>query len=151
MTGMLWPSCSTAAWVDWVLSACSTIVGVSYFTFAQRLEGHGCARLLILTLRGTNSMIAFTSIIVNKGFTHMPPGPTKPHRTDFVFPRRFVTIKPSVKLVVPGRGCCTPHLGTMPRSGVRNRIDVRSPPIAWDDRGVVVLAAPPCLPRHGLP
>jgi membrane protease YdiL (CAAX protease family) len=55
----------------WGLVALLTLVGV-IFTFARAWTGTVLASFLLHL--GYNSMIAFTSIIATKGFTHMPPG-----------------------------------------------------------------------------
>jgi CAAX protease family protein len=55
----------------WGLVSLLTLVGV-IFTFARAWTGTVLASFLLHL--GYNSMIAFTSIIVTKGFTHMPPG-----------------------------------------------------------------------------
>jgi membrane protease YdiL (CAAX protease family) len=56
----------------WGLVSLLTLVGV-IFTFARAWTGTVLASFLLHL--GYNSMIAFTSIIVTKGFTHMPPHP----------------------------------------------------------------------------
>ena len=55
----------------WGLVSLLTLVGV-IFTFARAWTGTVVASFLLHL--GYNSMIAFTSIIATKGFTHMPPG-----------------------------------------------------------------------------
>ena len=55
----------------WGLVSLLTLVGV-IFTFARAWTGTVVASYLLHL--GYNSMIAFTSIIATKGFTHMPPG-----------------------------------------------------------------------------
>jgi membrane protease YdiL (CAAX protease family) len=55
----------------WGLVALLTLVGV-IFTFARAWTGTVFASFLLHL--GYNSMIAITSIIATKGFTHMPPG-----------------------------------------------------------------------------
>jgi membrane protease YdiL (CAAX protease family) len=55
----------------WGLVGLLTFVGV-IFTFARAWTGTVVASFLLHL--GYNSMIAFTSIIATKGFTHMPPG-----------------------------------------------------------------------------
>ena len=55
----------------WGLVALLTLVGV-IFTFARAWTGTVLASFLLHL--GYNSMIAITSIIATKGFTHMPPG-----------------------------------------------------------------------------
>jgi len=55
----------------WGLVGLLTLVGV-IFTFARAWTGTVLASFLLHL--GYNSMIAFTSIIVTKGFTQMPPG-----------------------------------------------------------------------------
>jgi membrane protease YdiL (CAAX protease family) len=55
----------------WGLVSLLTLVGV-IFTFARAWTGTVLASFLLHL--GYNSMIAFTSIIATKGFTHMPPG-----------------------------------------------------------------------------
>jgi membrane protease YdiL (CAAX protease family) len=55
----------------WGLVSLLTLVGV-IFTFARAWTGTVLASFLLHL--GYNSMIAFTSIIVTKGFTHMPTG-----------------------------------------------------------------------------
>jgi uncharacterized protein len=56
----------------WGLVSLLTLVGV-IFTFARAWTGTVLASFLLHL--GYNSMIAFTSIIVTKGFTQMPPHP----------------------------------------------------------------------------
>jgi len=56
----------------WGLVSLLTLVGV-IFTFARAWTGTVLASFLLHL--GYNSMIAFTSIIATKGFTHMPPHP----------------------------------------------------------------------------
>jgi membrane protease YdiL (CAAX protease family) len=56
----------------WGLVTLLTLVGV-VFTFARAWTGTVLASFLLHL--GYNSMIAFTSIIATKGFTHMPPHP----------------------------------------------------------------------------
>jgi len=56
----------------WGLVTLLTLVGV-IFTFARAWTGTVVASFLLHL--GYNSMIAFTSIIATKGFTHMPPHP----------------------------------------------------------------------------
>ncbi len=55
----------------WGLVSLLTLVGV-IFTFARAWTGTVLASFLLHL--GYNSMIAFTSVIATKGFTHMPPG-----------------------------------------------------------------------------
>ncbi len=55
----------------WGLVSLLTLVGV-IFTFARAWTGTVVASFLLHL--GYNSMIAFTSIIATKGFTHMPTG-----------------------------------------------------------------------------
>ncbi len=55
----------------WGLVSLLTLVGV-ILTFARAWTGTVVASFLLHL--GYNSMIAFTSIIATKGFTHMPPG-----------------------------------------------------------------------------
>ena len=55
----------------WGLVSLLTLVGV-IFTFARAWTGTVLASFLLHL--GYNSMIAFTSIVATKGFTHMPPG-----------------------------------------------------------------------------
>jgi len=55
----------------WGLVSLLTLVGV-IFTFARAWTGTVLASFLLHL--GYNSMIAFTSIIATKGFSHMPPG-----------------------------------------------------------------------------
>jgi len=55
----------------WGLVALLTLVGI-IFTFARAWTGTVLASFLLHL--GYNSMIAITSIIATKGFTHMPPG-----------------------------------------------------------------------------
>jgi membrane protease YdiL (CAAX protease family) len=55
----------------WGLVSLLTLVGV-IFTFARAWTGTVLASFLLHL--GYNSMIAITSIIATKGFTHMPPG-----------------------------------------------------------------------------
>ncbi len=55
----------------WGLVSLLTLVGV-IFTFARAWTGTVVASFLLHL--GYNSMIAFTSIVATKGFTHMPPG-----------------------------------------------------------------------------
>jgi len=55
----------------WGLVSLLTLVGV-IFTFARAWTGTVLASFLLHL--GYNSMIAFTSIIATKGFTHMPTG-----------------------------------------------------------------------------
>src|SRR5258707_14322478 len=55
----------------WGLVSLLTLVGV-IFTFARAWTGTVVASCLLHL--GYNSMIAFTSIVATKGFTHMPPG-----------------------------------------------------------------------------
>jgi membrane protease YdiL (CAAX protease family) len=72
MTGMLFGlmHAPQLGWT-WGLISLLTLVGV-IFTFARAWTGTVLASFLLHL--GYNSMIAFTSIIVTKGFTHMPPG-----------------------------------------------------------------------------
>ena len=55
----------------WGLVSLLTLVGV-ILTFARAWTGTVLASFLLHL--GYNSMIAFTSVIATKGFTHMPPG-----------------------------------------------------------------------------
>jgi membrane protease YdiL (CAAX protease family) len=55
----------------WGLVSLLTLVGI-IFTFARAWTGTVLASFLLHL--GYNSMIAFTSIVATKGFTHMPPG-----------------------------------------------------------------------------
>jgi membrane protease YdiL (CAAX protease family) len=73
MTGMLFGlmHAPQLGWT-WGLVSLLTLVGV-IFTFARAWTGTVFASFLLHL--GYNSMIAFTSIIVTKGFTHMPPHP----------------------------------------------------------------------------
>jgi membrane protease YdiL (CAAX protease family) len=72
MTGMLFGlmHAPQLGWT-WGLVSLLTLVGV-IFTFARAWTGTVLASFLLHL--GYNSMIAFTSIIATKGFTHMPPG-----------------------------------------------------------------------------
>ncbi len=72
MTGILFGLMHGAqlGWT-WGLVALLTLVGV-IFTFARAWTGTVLASFLLHL--GYNSMIAITSIIATKGFTHMPPG-----------------------------------------------------------------------------
>ena len=72
MTGILFGLMHGAqlGWT-WGLVALLTLVGV-VFTFARAWTGTVLASFLLHL--GYNSMIAITSIIATKGFTHMPPG-----------------------------------------------------------------------------
>jgi membrane protease YdiL (CAAX protease family) len=73
MTGMLFGlmHAPQLGWT-WGLVSLLTLVGV-IFTFARAWTGTVLASFLLHL--GYNSMIAFTSIIVTKGFTQMPPHP----------------------------------------------------------------------------
>jgi len=73
MTGMLFGlmHAPQLGWT-WGLVSLLTLVGV-IFTFARAWTGTVVASFLLHL--GYNSMIAFTSIIVTKGFTQMPPHP----------------------------------------------------------------------------
>lgn len=73
MTGMLFGlmHAPQLGWT-WGLVSLLTLVGV-IFTFARAWTGTVFASFLLHL--GYNSMIAFTSIIVTKGFTQMPPHP----------------------------------------------------------------------------
>ena len=73
MTGMLFGlmHAPQLGWT-WGLVGLLTLVGV-IFTFARAWTGTVLASFLLHL--GYNSMIAFTSVIVTKGFTHMPPHP----------------------------------------------------------------------------
>ncbi len=55
----------------WGLVSLLTLVGV-IFTFARAWTGTVLASFLLHL--GYNSMLAFTSIIATRGFTHMPTG-----------------------------------------------------------------------------
>src|SRR5437016_12778899 len=55
----------------WGLVSLLTLVGV-IFTFARAWTGTVLASFLLHL--GYNSMIAVTSFVATKGFTHMPPG-----------------------------------------------------------------------------
>jgi len=72
MTGILFGLMHGAqlGWT-WRLVALLTLVGV-IFTFARAWTGTVLASFLLHL--GYNSMIAITSIIATRGFTHMPPG-----------------------------------------------------------------------------
>jgi len=72
MTGILFGLMHGAqlGWT-WGLVALLTLVGV-IFTFARAWTGTVLASFLLHL--GYNSMIAITSIVATKGFTHMPPG-----------------------------------------------------------------------------
>jgi hypothetical protein len=71
MTGMLFGlmHAPQLGWT-WGLVSLLTLVGV-IFTFARAWTGTVLASFLLHL--GYNSMIAFTSILATKGFTHMPP------------------------------------------------------------------------------
>jgi membrane protease YdiL (CAAX protease family) len=56
----------------WALVSLLTLVGV-IFTFARAWTGTVLASFMLHL--GYNSMIAVTTIIATKGFTHLPPGP----------------------------------------------------------------------------
>jgi membrane protease YdiL (CAAX protease family) len=73
MTGMLFGlmHAPQLGWT-WGLVSLLTLVGV-IFTFARAWTGTVLASFLLHL--GYNSMIAFTSIIVTKGFTQIPPHP----------------------------------------------------------------------------